>query len=98
MLNRIRRALSRTKERYLPTGRQRRLLTPFRPTIVHHGRCDWHTSLRAPRRIRTDALAGEGSALVRPYVLASEERELQRLTSVPHDSFTYTWFAPAEAL
>ncbi|MEU9618161.1 hypothetical protein [Streptomyces sp. NPDC048155] len=45
-----------------------------------------------------DVLAGEETALVRPYVLASEERTKRRSTAVPDDPFAHTWFAPAEAL
>ncbi|WP_052499068.1 hypothetical protein [Streptomyces vietnamensis] len=98
MFNRIRRAVSCTRERHLPKGRHRRPLTPNRPTIVHHGLSNYPTLLTAPHRNRTDIFAGEDSALVRPYVLASEERALRRSTPLPHDFLTHTWFAPAEAL
>ncbi len=97
MFNRIRRALTRTRARHLPTGRHHRPLTPIRPAAVHHGRCDWSTALKAPRGIRAAVLAGEDSTLVRPYVLASEEHELQRSASAPHAPYTRNWFAPAEA-
>lgn len=97
MLNRIRRAFARTRERHLSTGRHHRPLTPARPAVVHHGLCDWPTPLRSPHRNRTDLLSGEDNALVRPYVLATEERALRRSTSAPHPLFTHTWFAPAEA-
>ncbi|MEV4938890.1 hypothetical protein [Streptomyces zaomyceticus] len=98
MLNRIRSAIARTRERYLAKGRHDRPLTPARPTIVHHDLCDWPTLRMAPRRDRTDVFAGEDSALVRPYVLASEERALRRSMPLPHDLLTHTWFAPTEAL
>ncbi|MFV6027985.1 hypothetical protein [Streptomyces sp. NPDC056264] len=52
----------------------------------------------APLRDRADALAGADSALVRPYVLASEERALWRLTPRPHDLLAHTWYTPTEAL
>ncbi|WOX23840.1 hypothetical protein [Streptomyces solicathayae] len=44
-----------------------------------------------------DVLAGEETALVRPYVLASEERARRRSMTVPHDLSAYAWFVPAEA-
>ncbi|MFB7528590.1 hypothetical protein ACFC0C_10125 [Streptomyces sp. NPDC056178] len=48
-------------------------------------------------RGRTDVLAGEETALVRPYVLASEERTKRHSAAVPHGPVAHTWFAPAEA-
>ncbi|MFF2408194.1 hypothetical protein [Streptomyces sp. NPDC058092] len=45
-----------------------------------------------------DVLVGEETALVRPYVLASEERAKRRPAAVPHAPFAHTWFAPAETL
>ncbi|MFF5763033.1 hypothetical protein ACFY8F_10910 [Streptomyces tanashiensis] len=54
--------------------------------------------LTAPHHNRTDVFAGEDSALVRPYVLASEERALRHSTPLPHDLLTHTWLAPTEAL
>ncbi|MFD0074023.1 hypothetical protein ACFVIY_16475 [Streptomyces sp. NPDC127166] len=98
MFNRIRRAVLRTRERHLSKGRHRRPLTPNRPTIVHHSLYDWPTLLTAPHRNRMDVFAGEDSALVRPYVLASEERALRLSTPLPHSLLTHTWFAPTEAL
>lgn len=68
MLNRIRRAVARTRERYSRKPRHHAPLTPTSPT--HAG---WPTpSLRQPRA-RTDFLPGKETALVRPYVLAVEE-------------------------
>ncbi|MEU8530072.1 hypothetical protein AB0C77_31515 [Streptomyces sp. NPDC048629] len=89
MFNRIRRALSRTRRRHLP-ARHRRPLTPTRQTVVHLGAANWH-------RDRTDVIAGEETALVRPYVLAAEGRARRRSAAAPQDLFAYTWFAPAEA-
>ncbi|MBT2487876.1 hypothetical protein J7E96_04880 [Streptomyces sp. ISL-96] len=94
MFNRSRRAVSRTSERYLPKGRHRRPLTPVRPTVVHLGRADWPTTLRGQR---TDVLVGEETALVRPYVLACEERARRRSAAVSHELLTHTWFVPVEA-
>ncbi|MFE7596009.1 hypothetical protein [Streptomyces sp. NPDC057494] len=98
MFNRIRRAVLRTRERHFSKGRHPRLLTPTRPTIIYCGLCNWPTLLTTPHHNRTDVFAGEDSALVRPYVLASGERALQRSTSLPHDLLTHTWFTPTEAL
>ncbi|MEU7291748.1 hypothetical protein AB0A76_00865 [Streptomyces exfoliatus] len=99
MFNRIRRAVSRTSERYLPKGRRRRALTPARSTVVHLGRSDWLPLLAGQHRDRTDVLVGEETALVRPYVLACEERARRRSAAVPQELFaTHTWFAPAEVV
>ncbi|WP_276204818.1 hypothetical protein [Streptomyces hirsutus] len=38
---------------------------------------------------------GEETALVRPYVLASEERARHRSTAVPCPPFVGPWFASA---
>ncbi|MCX4787677.1 hypothetical protein OG369_16230 [Streptomyces sp. NBC_01221] len=97
MFNRIRRAVSRTRERYLPKGRHRRPLTPDRPTVVHLGRADWPTTLKGQCRDRTDILVGEETALVRPYVLACEERARRRSAAISHELLTHTWFARVEA-
>ncbi|MFD4863570.1 hypothetical protein [Streptomyces atratus] len=98
MFNRIRRAVSRTRERHPSKGKRRRPLTPNRPTIVHHGLYNCPTLLTAPHHNRTGVFAGEDSALVRPYVLASEKRALRRSTPLPHGLLAHTWFAPTEAL
>ncbi|MFD3611263.1 hypothetical protein ACFWXA_24930 [Streptomyces atroolivaceus] len=79
MLNRIRRAISRTRARCFPNGRHRRPLAPSRPLAS--------SSLPAPADASTVALGrapvgplhryplrGEDVALVRPYLLAWEEQ------------------------
>lgn len=91
MLNRIRRAISRTRARCFPNGRHRRPLTPSRPltsstcpapadaSTVALGRAPVGTVHRYPLR-------GEDVALVRPYLLAWEEQRA-RMRSVfvaPH--------------
>ncbi|MGW3626941.1 hypothetical protein [Streptomyces sp. NPDC000880] len=48
-------------------------------------------------REHMDVRTGEETELVRPYVLASEERARQRSTA-PHHLLAHTCFAPAEAL
>lgn len=97
MLNRIRRAVSRTRVRYFPEGRHRRPLTPTQPTAVHLVLSNRPTLLMGQRRDREDVLAGEETALVRPYVLASEE-EARRRSTAPHDRFAHACFVPAGAL
>ncbi|WP_078559412.1 hypothetical protein [Streptomyces sp. PRh5] len=86
MLNRIRRAASLTRARHFPKGRHRRPSTPpppvapaasapaDEPTVVLSWASDW-----AWHRY---ALAGEETALVRPYVLAWERRARQHPTVV----------------
>lgn len=90
MLNRIRHAISRTRARCFPNGRHRRPLTPSRPLVpltcpapadaltVALGRAPVGTVHRYPLR-------GEDVALVRPYLLAWEERARTRTVLVaPH--------------
>lgn len=98
MLNRIRRTITRTRERYLPKGRHRRALTPVHPTVIHLGRSARPTLPTGQRRDRTGVLPGEDTALVRPYVLASEKRARRHSATSPHDLLTHTWLAPTEAL
>ncbi|CAM5526782.1 hypothetical protein STANM337S_04113 [Streptomyces tanashiensis] len=71
MFNRIRGALSRTRAQHRRTKSRHHahLAIPAHPTVIHLGRavqrlgaCNW------------DVLAGEETALVRPYVVAAEER------------------------
>ncbi|WP_190160514.1 hypothetical protein [Streptomyces litmocidini] len=46
---------------------------------------------------RTDLLPGEETTLVRPYVLAVEQRTRQSSPPVPQHLLARTCFAPAEA-
>ena len=98
MFNRIRRAVSRTSERYVSTRRRRRRpLTPLHPTVVHPTLAEMQpTRLTGRRRGCTDNLAGEETALVRPYVLALEA-ERQRAVVSHVGPFDHTCFALAEA-
>ncbi len=91
MLNRICRAISRTRARCFPNGRHRRLLMPARPldalpcsapadaSTVALGRDPVGTTHRYPLR-------GEDVALVRPYLLAWEEQRARTRTVLvaPH--------------
>ncbi|WP_246885217.1 hypothetical protein [Streptomyces sp. GESEQ-4] len=56
------------------------------------GLSDGSTPLMARRRAGVEVLAGEETALVRPYVLASEEWERQRSTAPAS-----TWYVPEGA-
>lgn len=78
MLNRIRRAVSLTRARHVSKGRHSRPLTPPPPVApVFSAPADdptvvlgWASNWSRHRY----ALAGEETALVRPYVLAWERR------------------------
>lgn len=103
MLNRIRRAISRTRARCFPNGRHRRALTPSRPpapvtfpapvdaSTDPRGRAPVGTVLRYPLR-------GEDVALVRPYLLAWEEQRARtRSVFVAPHLPAAAWSALAEA-
>nr|WP_079055564.1 hypothetical protein [Streptomyces globisporus] len=79
MLNRIRRAISRTRARCFPNGRHRRPLTPSRPLAPLTCPPPADASTVALRRtpvgpLHRYPLRGEDVALVRPYLLAWEEQ------------------------
>lgn len=90
MLNRIRHAISRTRARCLPNGRHRRPLTPSRPlaplTCPAPADASTVTLGQAPAgTVHRYPLKGEDVALVRPYLLAWEERAQTRTVLVaPH--------------
>lgn len=97
MLNRIRHAVSHTSERHHRKGRHRRPLTPARPMATPPGLPDGPMPFLGQRRERADALVGEETALVRPFVPASEERTRQRSTAGTHPLPADTWFTTVEA-
>ncbi|MEU8467944.1 hypothetical protein AB0F30_08450 [Streptomyces sp. NPDC029006] len=83
MLNRIRRAVSLTRERHFPRGRHRRPLTTSRPSAASTASLSPDTTTAARWRASDDVdhrqtLSGEDIALVRPYVLAWEKRVRMR--------------------
>lgn len=91
MLNRIRRAISRTRARCFPNGRHRRPLTPSRPlaSSTFPAPADASTVAlgRAPvGPLHRYPLRGEDVALVRPYLLAWEEQRARTRTVLvaPH--------------
>ncbi|MFB7354276.1 hypothetical protein [Streptomyces gardneri] len=97
MLNRIRRAIARTRERYAQKPLHRRALPPTCPTLTHPTPPDGQTLLRRRLQALADFLPGEETALVRPYVLASEQRTRQRSTPRPHHLLAHSCFTPTEA-
>lgn len=74
MFNRIRRTASRLRERYRYKGRHRRSATPVRPVPAAPQAAHGAVLYLRRHREHTCVLAGEETALVRPYVLASEAR------------------------
>ncbi|MFI6434779.1 hypothetical protein [Streptomyces sp. NPDC050759] len=79
MLNRIRRAVSRTRERHFPKGRHRRPLTTSGPSAAPASSLPLDRTTAARWRASDDVdhrqtLKGEDMGLVRPYVLAWEKR------------------------
>ena len=96
MLNRIRRAVSLTRARYAPKGRHRRLLRPSRRPAApaFPASADASTVIlgRAPATANhRHTLAGEENALVRPYVLAWEERVRPRPVVVASHLSAEAW-------
>ncbi|MFI9769340.1 hypothetical protein ACIHJG_21085 [Streptomyces sp. NPDC052415] len=86
MFNRICRTVARLRERYLHKGRHRRPTRPVRPLAASP-----EVAYEVPLFLHqggahTGILVGEETALVRPYVLASEAR-------VRHPSTAGPWFA-----
>jgi hypothetical protein len=87
MLNRIRSAVALARARHVPKGRYRRTLRPSRPPIDPVAPAFADESTGALAQAVNDPshrhlLRGEDSALVRPYVLAREDRTRLRPTVV----------------
>lgn len=102
MLNRIRRAASLTRERYFSKGRHRRPLTPPRPlaagTVIAHPDASTVALDRASAgAVHRYPLRGEDVALVRPYLLAWEERVRTRAVLVAPQFPADAWSALAGA-
>lgn len=97
MFNRIGQAVLRTSRRYFPKGRHRRRLTPVRATVVHLGLSHRPTLLVGQLRDREDLLAGEETAVVRPYALVGEEEARQLSTITSHEPFAHTCLVPMGA-
>jgi hypothetical protein len=87
VLNRIRRAVTRTRARYVPKGRhRRRLASPQLPVAcVPSAPVDGPTvalGMVSDRTDQRDLLRGEDTPLVRPYLLAWEKRVRQHSVNV----------------
>mgnify|MGYP000863673956 CR=1 FL=1 len=79
MLNRIRRAVSLTRERHFPRGRHCRPLTASGPSAAPAASLPPDRTTVVRQRVsdgvdHRSTLRGEDIALVRPYVLAWEKR------------------------
>ncbi len=103
MRNRIRQAIARTRARCFPNGRHRRPLTPSRPLAPPTCPAPAHASTIALRRtpvgpLHRYPLRGEDVALVRPYLLAWEERVRTRTVLVTPHLPADAWSALAGAL
>lgn len=87
MLNRIRRAASLTRKRYFSKGRRRRPLAPPRPPAAPTPAVPADASTvvlgqASAGMVHHRPLRGEDVALVRPYLLAWEERARTRAVVV----------------
>lgn len=100
MLNRIRRAASLTRERYFPTGRHRRPLTPSRPLPARTSAAPADEAIvvlgqASAGMVHHRPLRGEDVALVRPYLLAWEARVRTRAVVVAPRLPAEAWSALA---
>lgn len=100
MLNRIRRAASLTRERYFSKGRHRRPLTPSRPLAVPTpaapaGAATVVLGQASAGAVHRRPLKGEDVALVRPYLVAWEERVRTRVVVVAPRLSADAWSALA---
>jgi hypothetical protein len=100
VLNRIRRAVSLTRARHAVRGRHRRPLTAVRPPTASAFPASADVLTVVLDRTSTDAdhrhsLAGEDTALVRPYMLAWEKRVRTRSVVVAPHLPTSAWAALA---
>ncbi|MFK0118741.1 hypothetical protein [Streptomyces sp. NPDC090994] len=101
MLNRIRRAVSLARARYFRKGRHRRASTPSWDVAVMSPALAARQAA-VPKRVpatsdRFPLLRGEENALVRPYVLATEERARRRSVIVAPRLSAEAWSALAGA-
>jgi hypothetical protein len=98
VLNRIRRAVSRTRARHSARGRHRRPLTTVHSPAASAFLASADASTVVLGRTSTDgehrhSLAGEDIALVRPYVLAWEKRVRTRSVVVARHLPIHAWSA-----
>lgn len=92
MFNRIRGALRRTRAQHQRTKSRRPVdpVAPARPTVIHLG-----PAVQRLGASSWDLLAGEETALVRPYVVAAEERAQRTMTGACMTAGIGCW-APTE--
>lgn len=95
MRNRIRRTASHLRERYLYKGRHRRCETPARSVAEFQEVAYGAVLLLRRHREHTGLLVGEETALVRPYVLASEALAQHRSAPVSCAPLAAPWYASA---
>lgn len=95
MFNRIRRTVSRISARHPHKGRHRRPAPPVRPLAASPVLAHGAPPFLSHGRHHTGVLIGEETALVRPYVLASEARARRRSMAEPCPPFAGPWFVPA---
>lgn len=93
MLNRIRRTASHLRKRYFSKGRHRRSETPARLAAMSPEVAYGAMLFLRRHREHTGALVGEETALVRPYVLASEARTRLRSAAVNSAPLADPWYA-----
>jgi hypothetical protein len=87
VLNRIRRAIARTRERHAPNS------VRSCPAATTHP-----TPATPEHSNRPHVIAGEETVLVRPYMLAAEERASRRSAPAHHNLVAHTWFVTSEAV
>ncbi|WGD42000.1 hypothetical protein [Streptomyces cathayae] len=95
MFNRIRRTASRISARHPRKGWHRRPAPPARPLAASPVLAPGAPLFPSHGRHHTGVLIGEETALVRPYVPASEARARHRSTAAPCPPFAGPWCVPA---
>jgi hypothetical protein len=93
VFNRIRRTVAGVSARYRPKGRHRRATTPARPSAASPAFAYGPPLSLRRHREHTSVLRGEENVLIRPYVLASEERARHRSTAALCPPFVSPWLA-----
>ncbi|MER0447280.1 hypothetical protein ABR738_22480 [Streptomyces sp. Edi4] len=100
MFNRIRRAASRFSERLSERRRQRQRPPTAVCTTANHpaGSDRGVEQIPGQPQKHTEVLIGEETALIRPYLLASEQRAQQRATMLALHALVETPYCSAEVL
>ena len=95
MFKRIRRTVSRISARHPHKGRHRRPAQSARPFAAPPVIARGAPLFPSHGRHHTGVLISDETALVRPYVLASEARARHRPTAAPCAPFAGPWCVPA---